>query len=75
MATVLRVFARSGALLGEAQTMDGVIELAKGARPGRYRIEKVSLDPETGELRSWEWGAVIKGRDGAIKLDLPPWID
>jgi hypothetical protein len=75
MATVFRVLARAGALLGEAQTMDGVIELARGSRPGRYRIEKVSLDPVTGELRSWEWGAVIKAKDGAIKLDLPPWID
>jgi hypothetical protein len=75
METVFRVIARAGAVLGETQTMDGVIELAKGARPGRYRIEKVSLDPATGELRTWEWGAVIKQRNGAIKLDLPPWID
>jgi hypothetical protein len=75
MATVLRVIARAGAVLGEAQTMDGVIELAKGARPGRYRIEKVSLDPATGELRSWKWGAVIKEKNGGIKLELPPWID
>jgi hypothetical protein len=75
MATVFRVIAQTGAELGEAQTLDGVIELAKGALPGCYRIEKVSLDHATGELRTWEWGSVIKERDGAIALDLPPWID
>jgi hypothetical protein len=75
MATVFRVTARAGGSLGDASTMDEVIELAQCAPPGRYRIEKVSLDSATGELRCWEWGAVIKDRKGGIKLDLPPWID
>ncbi|HEV3263565.1 MAG TPA: hypothetical protein VG013_42410 [Gemmataceae bacterium] len=74
MAKAFRVVANGG-LIGEADTIDGVVEIAKGASPGRYVIEKVSLDPATGELRSWEWGAVVKERDGGIKLDLPPWFD
>jgi hypothetical protein len=75
MATVLRVIARAGTVLGEAQNVDGVIELAKDAAPGHYRIEKISLDPATGDLRAWEWGEVIKDLNGGIQLDLPPWTD
>jgi hypothetical protein len=75
MTTVFRVIAHDGGSIGEADSIDGVVELAKSAPPGRYRIEKVSRDPATGELRSWEWGGVIKNRKGAIKLDLPPWLD
>jgi hypothetical protein len=52
MPTVFRVTARAGGSIGEAETIDGVFELAKDAPPGRYRIEKISLDCTTGELRS-----------------------
>jgi hypothetical protein len=62
MPLVFRVTARDGGSIGETDTMDGVLELAKGAPPGHYRIDKISLDPATGDLRSWEWGTIIKGR-------------
>jgi hypothetical protein len=75
MATVFRVTARDGGTLGEAASIDGVVEVAKGAPPGRYRIEKVARDPATGEVRCWEWGTIAKDRKGRVKLDLPPWID
>jgi hypothetical protein len=55
--------------------VDGIVELANVAPPGHYRIEKHSLDPATGELRSWNWGTITKDRKGGIKLDLPPWVD
>jgi hypothetical protein len=74
MATIFRITSRSGASIGDANSLDGVVEIAKSAPPGRYRIEKISLDPATGEVRSWKWGAVRKDRQGGIKLDLPPWI-
>jgi hypothetical protein len=75
MATVFRVTARASGSIGDAYTMDGVVELAEDAAPGHYRIDKISLDPATGDLRAWEWGEVIKEKNGGIKLDLPPWID
>ena len=75
MASVFRVTSRGGASIGDADTIDGVVELVKNAPPGRYRIDRISLDPASGELRSWKWGTVIKDRKGGIKLDLPPWID
>jgi hypothetical protein len=75
MPTVFRVTARAGGSIGDANTMDGVIELASDAPPGSYRIEKITLDPATGDLRVWEWGAVRKNRKGVIKLYLPPGID
>jgi hypothetical protein len=55
-----------------ADTMDRVVE---NAPPGRYRIERLSLDPVTGDIRTWKWGAVSKDRKGAIKMLLPPSTD
>ena len=75
MATVFRVTAQNGASMGEAATMDGVVELAKDAPPGRYQIQKIHLDPATGDLRCWEWGTIIKDHGGGIKLDLALWLD
>jgi hypothetical protein len=75
MSAAFRVTSRGAGPIGDADTIDGVIELAKGAPPGRYRIDKIQFDRETGELRSWEWGEVEKYADGRIELDLPPWID
>jgi hypothetical protein len=54
--------------------LDEILELAKGAPPGRYRLDRFYSDPATGAFRSWEWGAVTKGPRGGIKLELPPWI-
>jgi hypothetical protein len=75
MSTAFRITVRDGGSIGDADTLDRVIELVQSAAPGRYRIEKISLDPATGEVRSWKWGAVRKDRQGGIKLDLPPWIN
>ena len=59
------VLPRGGASIVEADTLNGVIELAKNAPPGpSYRIGKVSLDPATGDLRSWNMGVIIKDRKG-----------
>jgi hypothetical protein len=72
MPTAFRVTARGGAPIGDADTLDEVLELAKGAPPGRYRLVKIWLDRATGDLRCWGWGEIIKDPDGGIKLDLPP---
>jgi hypothetical protein len=69
-----RITARAGGPIGEADSFDEVLELAKGAPPGRYRLDKYHSDPATGALRSWEWGAVTKGPRGRIRLESPPWI-
>jgi hypothetical protein len=75
MSTAFRVTVRDGGSIGDADTLDGVIELVQSAAPGQYRIEKISLDPATGDIRVWEWGEVIKDLNGGIQLDLPPWTD
>jgi hypothetical protein len=59
----------------EAETLDTLIDAMRTCRPGRYVIERMSLDPVTDEIRAWEWGAIIKYRKGGIKLELPPWFD
>ncbi len=75
MPAIYHVISRDGFSLGEADSIDGIVELVKAAGPGCYRIERLSLEPATGDLRSWEWGAITKSREGLIALDLPPWID
>jgi hypothetical protein len=71
MANLFRVTGRGGAVIGETDTMDGLIAIARNSPPGRYRIEQLSLNPVTGDTRSWKGGAIIKDRRGAIKLHLP----
>jgi hypothetical protein len=74
MPKAFRVIARSGDLIGEADTMEEVLEVAKSVPPGRYRIERISTDPASDALRTWDWGTLSKNRKGTIKLDLPPWL-
>jgi hypothetical protein len=71
MATGFRVTNRAGAVIGEADTMDGVIAIAKNVAPDRYRIEQLSLNPATGDIRCLKWGTLTKDRKGVIKLRHP----
>jgi hypothetical protein len=73
--TTFRVTSCDGASIGEAVSIDGIIEIVKKAPPGRYGIQKETLDFATGDLRSWDWGAITKSRKGRITMDLPPWVD
>ena len=75
MAIVYRVSSRDGTTIGESDSIDGVVDLVKQSKPGRYRIHRISQDPTTGELQSWDWGGIAKSRKGGITLDLPPWMD
>jgi hypothetical protein len=75
MPTAYKVVSPDGVSLGDADFIDGVVEVVKGAAPGRYVIQRVSLDPDTGDQRSWDWGAITKSRKGKITLDLPSWMD
>jgi hypothetical protein len=75
MSTAFRLAASAGGSISDADTIDEVLELARGSPPGRYRIQKIRLDRHTGDLRCWEWGELIKGPDGLIELDHPPWLD
>ena len=74
MATGFRVTARSGAVIGEADSMDGVIAIAKNIPPGRYRIEQLSLDPATGDIRCSSWGRDRQGPQGSDQV-APPVLD
>ncbi len=75
MPSAYRVISRDGDSIGDADSIDGVVELVKNAAPGRYRIQRISLDPASGDLRSWDWGAISKSRKGRITLNVPPWMD
>jgi hypothetical protein len=75
MPTLYRVVAPDGNLLGEGTSIDDVVEIAKKAQPGRYRVDLVNseADPALGSSRIW--GEVIKTVRGRIKLSAPPWAD
>jgi hypothetical protein len=75
MATIFRLIAPDERSIGEADTIDQLIELARSTRPGRYRIDAVSGDPKSGVTTSMEWGEIIKERGGGISLNPPPWFD
>jgi hypothetical protein len=75
MPTAYRVLSRDGTPIGDADSIDGVVAIAQAAPPGRYRIDLVATDPNSGEQRSRNWGAVIKSRKGRITLEVPPWAD
>ncbi len=75
MAAFYRVFAPDGSPVGDADSIDEVVEIARKAMPGRYRIDCISSDLATGMAAARTWGAVIKSRKGRITLDAPPWID
>jgi hypothetical protein len=70
-----RIFAPDGNSIGDADSIEGVIDIVRNAVPGRYRICGISVDPASGVPRSRPWGAVIKSRKGRIRLVAPPWID
>ena len=56
--------------------MDEVLELAKGAPPGRYRIEKIYARSRHGGPPVLEMGDDHSRTAGeSIKVELPPWID
>jgi hypothetical protein len=70
-----RVFSSDGNPIGDADSIDGVVAIARNAVPGSYRIDHISADPGSAVPTSRTWGAVIKSRSGQITLDVPPWID
>jgi hypothetical protein len=75
MAIGYRVISPDGPPIGESDSIDGVVEVVKNSAPGRYGIQRITRDPNTGDSQSWDWGAITKTRKGRITLDLPPWID
>ena len=72
MPIAYRMLARSGPI-GDAHTLDEVLEVAGAAPPGRYRLLKFFLDRATGDLRCWEFGAIAVDRRGGIRLEIRPW--
>jgi hypothetical protein len=75
MGACYRVFAPDGSPVGDADSIDGVVEVARSVVPGCYRIDRISADVGLAVTTSRNWGAVIKSRKGRITLDVPPWID
>lgn len=56
MGALYRVFAPDGNPIGEGDSIDEAIEMARNALPGRYRIDCLSDDTDLGVPRSRTWG-------------------
>ena len=70
-----RVFAPDGSPIGDVESIDEVIELARQSPPGRYQVDQVSTDIASGDQKSRTWGSVTRSNKGKIALHAPPWID
>jgi hypothetical protein len=55
------------------QSVERVEHAMRSCFPGRYDIDKVTVDPITSEQRSRHWGIGIKRRDGKLALIPDPW--
>jgi hypothetical protein len=75
MATLYRVFAADGRPLGDANSIDDVVEIVKRSVAGRYRIDQITVDEDANRESTRMWGGAIKTRGGRVKLDPPPWAD
>ena len=75
MATLYRVFGPDGDPVGDAKSIDAVVEIVKGSAAGRYRIDQVTIDEGSNRESARMWGGAIKTRSGRVKLDVPPWGD
>jgi hypothetical protein len=73
--TLYRIIAPDGNSIGDGRSIDEVVEIVNLARPGRYRIDLVQTEAESGVASSRTWGEVIKTKRGRVKLDAPPWVD
>jgi hypothetical protein len=75
MPTLYRLVGPDAGTIGDADSVDGIVEIATKVPPGRYRIDQVIEAPGRAGAVSRAWGNLIKTRDGRVKLDLPPWFD
>ena len=57
MPTEYRLISPDGGAIGHADSIDGIVEIAKKVTPGRYRIEHVNADSEPAGEMSRVWGA------------------
>ena len=74
MSTAFRVTVRDGGSIGDADTLDGVIELVQSA--ARPISDREDLPRSRhGRPPGLGMGEVIKDLKGGIQLDLPPWTD
>ena len=66
-----RVFAPDGSPIGDVESVDEVIELAKQSPPGRYQVDQFSTDIAFGDQMSRSWGSVTRSKKGQDRLARP----
>jgi hypothetical protein len=64
-----QLFAPTGHLIGSAASLTDVASVLRDAKPGRYRVQAVSLTPFSSGRWLNPWGTAIRDDDGRVTLD------
>lgn len=59
----------SGHVIGSVSSLAGVASVLRDAKPGRYRVQTVSLTPFSSGRWLNLWGTAIRDDDGGVTLE------
>jgi Tol biopolymer transport system component len=65
---LFRIISPDGDYLALSETVQGVVEIVKNDRPGRYQIDETNADLLSSGQPSRNWGAVIRFPSGDIAI-------
>ena len=65
---MFRILSPDGAYLALSETVQGVVEVVRNNRPGRYQIDETGAGVSASSPTSRNWGAVIRFPSGDIAV-------
>jgi hypothetical protein len=65
---MFRILSPDGVYLALSETVQGVVEIVRNGRPGRYHIDETSANLLNAGQPSRNWGAVIRFPSGDIAI-------
>ncbi len=65
---MFRIISPDGVHLALSETVQGVVEVVRNGRPGRYNIDETGANLLTSGQASRNWGAVIRFPSGDIAI-------
>jgi hypothetical protein len=66
--TMFRIISPDGVYLALSETVQGMVEIVRHGRPGRYHIDETGANLPTPGQSSRNWGAVIRFPNGDIAI-------
>ena len=65
---MFRIISPDGYCLALSDSVQGVVEVVKHGRPGRYQVDEAGADMLSSAQSSRSWGAVIRFPSGDISI-------